>query len=187
MKINTKFLATEGIPEILTVGMIPFTMLALFCGWAKGSIELTLCTIVLLLCIWSVGYSEWLEVKGKISRLHFGIFGLSYLTVIALGGKLYAMTETASTHKLFILAIVMAPCIMIAVRYNNAIDKAEKLEEKDREAHIAAEGYEALWTVAILLLVYSFCFWAVYCWGDALSVFTGYPRLESWQAAMHSL
>lgn len=187
IRLNTRFLATEGIPEIMTIGMIPFMMLAYFCGWVHGGIDTTFCVVVCFLCVWSAGYKEWQSVKEKISRLHFGIFGLSYLTVMACGTKLYAMTDMSEMHKLFVLAIVMVPCVMIAVNYLNTIRMAEKIEEKDRKHRIAVAGYKALWAVAGLLLAYSACFWLVYYCGEALTSYFGISRFESWQVALHNM
>lgn len=186
IKVNTRFLATEGIPQLLTIGMIPFMMLALFSGWTHG-IDTALCAITCLLCIWSMGYSEWLEVKEKISKLHFGIFGVSYLTVMACCTKLYAMTDVSETQKLFILAVIMIPCVIIAAGYVKAYHRAEKFEENDRERRIAMAGYKALWTVALFLLVYAAFFWIVYFWGSSLADLFGIERLESWQAAMNCI
>lgn len=130
IRLNTKFLATEGIPELLTIGMIPFTMLAYFCGWCHGSVETISCAVVFVLCTWVAGCRKLHEVKNNISRLHFGVFGLSFLFMMAVGVKLYAMTDTASSSRLFILAVAMAPCLLIGVGYNNTIRKAEEYEEK---------------------------------------------------------
>lgn len=187
IRVNTKFLATEGIPELITVGMIPFTLLAYFNEWVHGPIETALCAVVFLLCTWSLGYSEWLEVRSKISRLHFCVFCMSFLAVMACGAKLYAMSNTSQMQSLFTLAIVIVPSIMIGVGYNNAIRKAEVYEEKNREHHIAVAGYKALWTVAIFLIAYSVCFLAIFYFGDALSNLFGISRFETWQVAMHNI
>lgn len=187
IRLNTKLLATEGIPQLLTVGIVPVTTLAYFCGWVNGVVETTFCAVVFMLSVFSIGYSEWELVKGRISKLHFALFGMSFLGILTLGTKLYAMTEATSTQKLFFLAFAMLPCLMVGASYNNAIHKAEKYEEKDREHRIAMAGYHALWTVAIFLLVYSACFWAIYYFGDALSDFIGVSRLAAWQTAMHSM
>ena len=80
------------------------------------------------------------EGKNNISRLHFGVFGLSFLFMMAVGVKLYAMQDNASYSRLFILAVAMAPCLLIGVGYNNTIRKAEEYEEKDKEHHIAVAG-----------------------------------------------
>ena len=140
IRLNTRFLATEGIPQLLTVAMIPFTMIVYFSGWLRGGIETTICASVFFLCSWSLGYAEWKLVRGKISKLHFGIFCASFLFMMAVGAKLYAMTDTASSSRLFILAVAMAPCLLIGVGYNNTIRKAEEYEEKDKEHHIAVAG-----------------------------------------------
>lgn len=107
--------------------------------------------------------------------------------MMAVGAKLYAMTDTASSSRLFILAVAMAPCLLIGVGYNNAIRKAELYEEKDRGQHIAVAGYHALWTIVIFLIAYSACFWIIFYFGDALSNLLGITRLESWQVAMHNM
>lgn len=187
IRLNTRFIAEEAVPELLTIGMIPFTLLACFCEFVHGFIDTTLCAIVFLLCSWSAGYREWQSVKKKVSKLHFWIFALSFLTVMACGTKLYAMTDMSEMHRLLVLALVMLPCILIAVKYNNAIHTVEKYEENDREQRIALAGYKALWTVVSVLLAYSACFWAVYYWGDVLSNLVGVARLESWQMAMHNM
>ena len=188
IRLNTRFIAEEAVPVFLTVGMIPFCMLAYFCEWVHGFIDTTLCAVVFLLCVWSTGYREWEEVKNKmVSKLHFGIFAFSFLFFISVITKLYAMTDAASSSKLFIIAIAMVPYLIIGAGYNNSISRAEKCEEKDREHHAAVEGYHALWNVAIFLLVYSACFWAVYYWGSELSACFGISRFESWQATMHNL
>ena len=46
IRLNTRFLATEGIPQLLTVAMIPFTMIVYFSGWLRGGIETTICASV---------------------------------------------------------------------------------------------------------------------------------------------
>lgn len=120
--------------------MIPFTMLAYFCGWCHGSVETISCAVVFVLCTCVAGCRKLQEVKNNISRLHFGVFGLSFLFMMAVGVKLYAMTDTASSSRLFILAGAMAPCLLIGVGYNNTIRKAEEYEEKDKEHHIAVAG-----------------------------------------------
>lgn len=187
IKLNTKFLATEGIPQLLTVGIVPATSLAYFCGWVNGVVDTTFCAVVFMLSVFSIGYSEWELVKGKISKLHFGLFGVAFLCLSTLGSKLYAMTEATSTQKLFVLAVVMLPCLMVYANYNNSVHKAEKYEEKDRERCMALAGYKALWSVTIFLLAYSACFRAVYYFGDALSDFLGTSRLAAWQTAMHNM
>lgn len=186
-KINTRFIAEEAVPELLTIGMIPFCMLAYFCEWVHGVIDTALCAVVFLLCVWSTGYREWEEVKNKISKLHYGIFAFCFLFMIALGTKLYSMTEIVSSSKLLILTIAIVSCLLIGVGYNKTICRAEKYEEKDREHRIAMAGYHALWTVAIFILVYSAFFWAIYYFGDALSDFIGVSRLATWQTAMHNM
>lgn len=50
--------------------------------------------------------------------------------MMAVGAKLYAMTDTASSSRLFILAVAMAPCLLIGVGYNNAIRKAELMKKR---------------------------------------------------------
>lgn len=187
IRLNTKFLATEGIPELLTVAMIPLTLLAYFCQWVHGFIDTALCAVVFLLCVWSTGYREWEEVKNKmISKLHFGIFAFCFLFMIALGTKLYSMTD-ASSSKLFILAITMVPCLIIGAGYNNSIRRAEAFTEEEKDHRVAQAGYHALWTVAIFLLAYSACFMTIFYFGDALTDFFTMPRLGAWQAAMHNM
>lgn len=185
VRLNTKFLAEEGIPEIMTVCIIPTTMLAYFCGWCHGGVETSLCAVVFLLCAWSAGYREWQEVKEKVSRLLFGVFCLSFLAVMVCGAKLYAMTDIRDVNRLLVLALVMLPSILIAHKYNNTIRKAEKFE-KDREHRMAVQEYYPLWAVAAFLLAYSACFYAIYYFGDSLSEFFSLPRLSAWQAAIHN-
>lgn len=187
VRLNTKFLATEGVPELLTVGMIPFTMLAYFCDWVHGGVETTMCAGVCLLCIWSTCYREYQNVQDRISKLHFAVFCAAFLSVFAIVTKLYAMTEATSTQKLFFVAIAVVPCLIVCASYNNAVHKAEKCEEKDKERRKTLAGYKALWTVAIFLLAYSACFWAVYFWGDTLGDLLGMSRLSVWQVAMHNI
>lgn len=187
IRFNIRFLATEGVPEIVTVGMIPFTMLALFCGWVHGGFEITLCAIVFMLCTWSTCYREYQEVQDRISKLHFGLFCISFLFTMALGAKLYAMTDTTSTRKLMAMMIFMMPCLMINVGYNSAIRRAEQFEDIDRERRIALAGYKALLTVAIIVLSYSVCFMTVYYWGDTLSALFGFTKIELWQMTFHNM
>ncbi len=187
IRLNTRFLATKGIPKLLTVMMIPFTMLVYFSGWLRGGVETTICAVVFLLCTWSVGYGEWKLVRDKISKLHFGIFGVSFLFVLALAIKLFAMTETSSILKSFALSMAVVPCVIIAAGYNNTIRRAEKVEEKYKERYIAQAGYKALWTIAMALLVYSVFFLAVYYRGSGLSAYFGMPRFESRQTAMQNI
>ena len=51
IRLNTRFLATEGIPQLLTVAMIPFTMIVFFSGWLRGGIETTICASVFSLLL----------------------------------------------------------------------------------------------------------------------------------------
>ena len=67
--------------------------------------------------------------------------------MMAVGVKLYAMTDTASSPRLFILAVAMAPCLLIGVGYNNTIRKAEEYEEKDK---VYVEGVRNGWSIYFL-------------------------------------
>lgn len=187
IRLNTRFLATEGIPQLLTVGMIPFTMLVFFSGWLRGGVETTICVAVFLLCTWSVGYGEWKLVRDKISKLHFGIFCVSFLFVLALALKLFAMTEVSSSHKIFALSMAILPCLVIAAGYNATIRRSETFAEENKEYCIAQAGYKALRVVATFILWYFAFFLVVYYWGNDISACLGQPRLESWQMAMHRL
>lgn len=187
IRLNTQFLATEGIPQLLTVAMIPFTMIVYFSGWLRGGIETTICVSVFLLCTWSIGYGEWKLVHGKISKLHFAIFCASFLFINALPIKLFTMTEISSNLKIVALTMAIVPSLAIVAAYNNTIRRAEKWEEEYKERRVAQAGYKALGVVAIALLGYSAFFLVVYCWGNELSSCFGMPRIGSWQMAMHRL
>lgn len=166
LQLNEMKKITEGIPQLLTVTMIPFTMLVYFSGWLRGVIETTICAVVFLLCTLSVGYGEWKLVHGKISKLYFGLFCGSFLFILALAMKMYAMTGVSSNLKVFALSMAVVPCLMIVAGYNATIRRAEKWNEKCNERHIAQSGYKALWAVAIALLGYSAFFFVVYYWGQ---------------------
>lgn len=97
IRLNTRFLVTEAVPLLLAVEV----MLWYFCGWMREGAETTLCAVVFLLCTWSAVYGEWKLVRGKISKLRFGIFCASFLFMLAVMTKLFAMTEVCTPLKSF--------------------------------------------------------------------------------------
>lgn len=126
IKLNNKYIATQGLPGLITVELIPLSMFAIACGWVHGSIGTIVCVLVCLLCTWSAGYSEWLNAKGKVSKLHFGLFCMSFLVTMAVGAAVCAMTEISTTLKLLFVAMSLALNFMFFIEYNNAIHRAEK-------------------------------------------------------------
>ena len=159
IRLNTRFLVNEGIPEIMTLGVALYIVCVFVNDWIHGVISTIFSAIVFGLSAWSVCSREYSEVKGKVSKLHFTVFELSFLAMMLGFAKLYAMSEQGTMVQLSFGFIVIAQFLLIGWTYNNAIHCEQENDEYRKRA-----GYHALWIFAMFFILYAI-FWGIIYFG----------------------
>lgn len=182
-RINYKFLLTEGIPELTSIGLIPFIILAFCSGWIHGTINTIFSVIVLVLCTSSAIYGEYMTVKDRVSKTLFGIFCLSSTIMIVSMSLLYS-TGSRSIETLLCLAAALYQAVAVGYVYCVAWNEADKAKQKQKIKAACRNIQKQLVVAFVFTTALLIC---IYLWGSEMADFFGTSRLESWQIALHRL
>lgn len=182
-RINYKFLLTEGIPELTTIGLIPFIILAFCSGWIHGTINTIFSIIVLVLCTSSAIYREHMTAKDKVSKTLFGIFCLSFTIMIVSMSLLYS-TGNRSIETLLWFVVALYQAVAVGYVYCIAWNEADKAKQKQK---VKAACRNILKQLAAAFVAAAALLLCTYMWGSEMADIFGMSRLESWQIALHRL
>ena len=124
MKINYGVIAEEGVPMIMTVVVPMFMVVAALRGWVHGTMNMVVCGVLFCLCMWSLAYNEYKEVKGRVSKMLFGLHCLGFAVLLVGMSALYAVSgELSLMMRLVYLAAIVVPSLLVNWFYHKSMEE----------------------------------------------------------------